>query len=118
MIKGRAVTKEQKRWHDLLVNEVGCIACIGHGRINHHCSIHHCDGRTKPHAHWYVLPLCGLHHQTGPEGVAFHVNKFRFERRYGTQAELLQKCAMLLARGGHDIPAGFLAWLDGSEIEA
>lgn len=119
MMQGRSVTKEQKRWWDMLANQVGCIACrSGHGRFNDYCSIHHVDGRTKPHAHWYVLPLCELHHQVGGEGVALHHNKARFTDRYGTEDELLQKCCLVLAEGGHDIPAGFMAWLDGSEIEA
>jgi hypothetical protein len=119
MMQSRPVTKEQKHWHDLLVNEVGCIACRHDGRgVNTYCSIHHVDGRTKRHAHWYVLPLCGPHHQTGGEGVALHHNKARFVARYGTEADLLAECAKIIATSGHEIPAGFLAWLDGPEVMA
>lgn len=115
---------EQKRWHDLLARHVGCIACrVSMGIVNTYCSIHHVDGRTKPHAHWYVLPLCAGHHQNGYggagfTGVAVHPYKARFEAEYGTQSDLLSKCASILAEEGHDIPAGFLAWLDGGEVEA
>jgi len=123
-VKGRAVTSEQKRWHDLLARQVGCIACrVSMGIVNNYCSIHHVDGRTKPHAHWYVLPLCAGHHQNGYggegfTGIAVHPYKARFETEYGAQSDLLSKCASILAEEGHDIPAGFLAWLDGSEVEA
>ena len=119
MLKGRTVTNAQKSWHDTLVRVVGCIACrVGRGEFNDFCSIHHIDGRTKPHAHWYVIPLCAPHHQTGGEGVALHHNKTRFEDRFGTQDDLLALSARIIAEAGHDIPAGFLAWLDGSEVEA
>lgn len=123
-MKGRNPTAEQKRWHDLLSRVVGCIACReGHGSFNDHCSIHHVDGRTKPHAHWYVLPLCAGHHQdgTGPQGfpgVAVHPFKARFEERYGAQSSLLSRCAQIIAEQGHDVPVGFLAWLDGAEVMA
>lgn len=123
-MKGRNPTAEQKRWHDLLVRVVGCAACrFGHDELNDHCSIHHVDGRTKPNAHWYVLPLCAGHHQngTGPTGfpgVPVHPFKAQFEQRYGTQAELLARCTKLVAGEGHDVPAGFLAWLDGPEVMA
>ncbi|MCP8465911.1 Ref family protein [Pseudomonas sp. ZM23] len=123
-MKGRNPTAEQKRWHDLLSRVVGCIACReGHGSFNDHCSIHHVDGRTKPHAHWYVLPLCAGHHQdgTGPQGfpgIAVHPFKARFEERYGAQSGLLSRCAQIIAEQGYDIPVGFLSWLDGSEVMA
>lgn len=123
-MKGRNPTAEQKRWHDLLVGVVGCIACrVEHGVLNDFCSIHHVDGRTKLHAHWYVLPLCAGHHQhgTGPDsfpGVAVHPFKAQFEARYGRQADLVGQCARIVAEAGHDIPAGFLAWLDGDEVMA
>ena len=32
--------------------------------------------------------------------------------------DLLAECAKILATEGHDIPAGFLAWLDGDEVMA
>lgn len=123
-MKGRNPSAEQKRWHDMLVSVVGCIACrVELGVVNDFCSIHHVDGRTKSHAHWYVLPLCAGHHQagTGPvnfPGVAVHPFKARFEERYGSQSDLVGQCARIIAEAGRDIPAGFLAWLDGDEVMA
>lgn len=119
MMHGRTPTQAQQRWHDLLVNGVGCIACrVSTGEFNDWCSIHHIHGRSKPHAHWSVLPLCAAHHQTGGEGVALHHNKARFEDRFGTQSELLERCMRILVDAGYDIPPGFLAWHDGEGIEA
>ncbi|MFV9491916.1 Ref family recombination enhancement nuclease [Pseudomonas aeruginosa] len=85
---------------------MGCIACrVSMGIVNTYCSIHHVDGRTKPHAHWYVLPLCAGHHQNGYggagfTGVAVHPYKARFEAEYGTQSDLLSKCARSWRRRG------------------
>lgn len=89
MIKGRSVTAAQKKFHGLLAG-LGCVACYKMGIFNSNVSIHHIDGRTKPWAHWYVLPLCGSHHQDmGIPGVyPVHPYKARFESEYGTQKEL------------------------------
>lgn len=56
-MKGAAPTAEQKRVHGRLAS-LGCIACRLDGRHQPVVSIHHIDGRTKPKAHWEVLPLC------------------------------------------------------------
>ena len=92
-------THELKYWNRLS-EEVGCIACHLDGHVNHHVSIHHCDGRTRPGAHGKVLPLCAGHHQDGTGNdkslVAIHPYKARFEARYGTQAELMALCRELL----------------------
>lgn len=87
--------------HDRLANEIGCIACIKDGNRNTYVSIHHIDGRTKPSCHQLVLPLCAGHHQdkTGEDKtlLAVHPWKKRFEKRYGTQLQLLAECMALLA---------------------
>lgn len=101
------VSAEAKRFHDLLARVVGCAACrFGHGRLNDFVSIHHCDGRTKADAHYFVLPLCAPHHQTGVGGVwSVHPWKKRFEEKYGTQEELLGSCIRVLEQAGHEVPA-------------
>ncbi|MFT8276120.1 Ref family recombination enhancement nuclease [Kerstersia gyiorum] len=96
-MKGAAPTAEQKRFHDRLAC-LGCIACRLDGMHQPVVSIHHIDGRTKPNAHWEVLPLCAGHHQDGtgaPGLIAVHPWKTRFEARYGTQYELLATCLQL-----------------------
>ncbi len=99
-MKGSNVSAVDRRLHDRMASEVGCIACRKDGRINHHVSIHHIDGRTKQHAHRNVLPLCAGHHQqnTGAQGlIAVHPYKAQFERLYGRQEHLLVECMELLS---------------------
>lgn len=97
-MKGSTRTKAEKLLHDQLA-ALGCIACRIDGVENLHVSIHHIDGRTKPGAHQRVLPLCAGHHQTGtgaPGLIAVHPWKNRFEAKYGSQIDLLQKCMELI----------------------
>lgn len=106
-VKGRAVTTAQRAYHDVLCSVVGCVACRKEGRVNTWVSVHHIDGRTKPDAHWLVLPLCAGHHQPGtgaPGLIAVHGSKRQFEALYGTQMELLAWCVELLDGLGYDVP--------------
>ncbi len=100
-----APTKAEKHYWNQ-VAELGCIACLQDGYRNPIVSIHHCDGRTKPYAHLKVLGLCAGHHQRGantncPTMLAIHGDKARFEAKYGTQAELMQKTADMLEKKGY-----------------
>ena len=109
-MKGRNPNTTEKAFHDLLAREIGCIACYidsGRSMRNHYCSIHHIDGRTKPLAHWMVLPLCAGHHQDGsgqPGLLAVHPWKRRFEQQYAPQLLLLIDCIEQLAAQGHELP--------------
>ena len=97
-MKGKTPTKAERQLHDQLAS-LGCIACRKDGIANHQVSIHHVDGRTKPGAHTQVLPLCAGHHQDGtgaPGLIAVHPWKARFEKRYGSQADLVAECMELL----------------------
>ena len=108
-MKGRSATVEEKRFHDLLCREIGCIACRADGRFNTWVSVHHFDGRTKPWAHWLVLPLCGSHHQDDGSGaIAVHPWKARFETKYGKQSDLLRDCITVLLEKGFAVPDGAL----------
>lgn len=105
-MKGKSVTAEQKRYHDALTS-LGCIACRLDGNHQPTVSIHHIDGRTKPHAHWLVLPLCAGHHQDGtgvPGLIAVHPWKGQFEALYGSELSLLQSSHELLRENGYAIP--------------
>lgn len=102
-MKGRPPTAEEARFMDRM-GKLPCIACLKDGWENHEISLHHIDGRTKPGAHFLVLPICAGHHQAGtgpnPMLIAVHPDKARFEARYGTQRELLAECIEML---GNDI---------------
>ena len=107
-MKGKPPSKAQGDYHDMLAQNIGCIACQKDGRFNPVVSIHHVDGRTKPDAHWLVLPLCAGHHQHGygaPGLIAVHPFKARFELAYGKQETLIRDCALQLLDMGLAVPA-------------
>ena len=81
------------------VRELGCIVCLtqGHGRSI--CDIHHILRGGRRIDEFHVLGLCAPHHRSGVNDkrcVSRHPWKAAFERRYGTEASLLQKTRELL----------------------
>lgn len=108
-MKGKSPSAAQKRFHDALCQRVGCVACLMDGRFNDYVSVHHIDGRTKPDAHWLVLPLCGPHHQDDGTAIAVHPWKTQFEELYGKQKDLLVWAIEILQDQGHVIPDAALA---------
>jgi hypothetical protein len=98
-LKGRAPTAAERAFMDR-AGQVPCMACTKDGRENRHISLHHVDGRTKPGAHFLVLPLCGPHHQpddTDPlERVSLHGAKKIFGQMYGTEQQMLAELYALL----------------------
>jgi hypothetical protein len=108
-MKGRPPTADEARFMDAIA-KLGCVACRMDGWENLEVSVHHIDGRTKPGAHYLVLPLCAGHHQAGtgtnPTLVAVHPDKARFEAQYGLQLELQVECSRLIAQNEKDIEHG------------
>lgn len=101
--KQRAVAPAEKVLWDRLAN-LGCIACMKDGFYNPHVSIHHVDGRTKPGCHLLVLPLCAPHHQDDGSGaLAVHPWKARFEKRYGSQLDLVAECMKMIGEKSEKI---------------
>lgn len=98
-LKGRPPTAEESRFMDRM-GKLPCIACRKDGWTNHKISLHHIDGRTKPGAHFLVLPLCGPHHlqdDTDPrQRISLHGRKATFRERYGAERELLAECIEIL----------------------
>ena len=91
-MKGRSPTKEEKD-HMQKVAALGCIICELYLDTSTPAMLHHVEGRTKKGCHIKVLPLCFEHHQGGnrcDKYVSRHPYKAEFERRYGTEAELLE----------------------------
>ena len=71
----------------------------------HQREIHHIDGKTKkasedyPGCHMLTIPLCYEHHREGANNdlyVSRHPFKAEFEKRYGTEMELLEKIKELV----------------------
>jgi len=95
-VKGRSPTAAEKR-HMTKVRELGCLACYNMGietPVEYTC-IHHTDGKTKPNAHFKVLPLCDLHHSRYHK-TGLHNNLNRWEAEHGTQEDLLKQVESLL----------------------
>ena len=89
---GRSKTptrEEHCRMRDL--PELGCICCaLQH--VFRMAQVHHLVEGNKRLGHLYTLALCPEHH-TGEEGLGWlsvHKNKKAFEKRFGTQRELLE----------------------------
>lgn len=102
-MKGRPPTAEEARFMDRM-GQLPCIACLKDGWTNHSISLHHIDGRTKPGAHFLVIPLCGEHHQQDDsdirQRISVHGRKATFQARYGTERELLAECVEMLNEEG------------------
>tara|TARA_A100001015_G_C15003072_1_gene719421 strand:- start:1300 stop:1623 length:324 start_codon:yes stop_codon:yes gene_type:complete len=96
-MKGRTPTKAEKDHMDR-VRDLGCIICRQQGMGRVPCEIHHVYGKTKPGAHFYVLPLCFQHHRMGSdkEPISRHPWKARFVATYGTEEHLLKLVDELL----------------------
>ncbi len=87
----RAPIKVEAQWMDAIV-EHGCIACILDGHEPRPTAVHHILRGGLRIGHLFTLPLCDPgHHQNGAQFgmVSRHPNKAEFERRYGTEMELL-----------------------------
>lgn len=105
-LAGKSVNASEKELHNKIV-AIGCIACINAGITTagdgSYVSVHHCDGRTKPHAHEHCIGLCAWHHQVAmskeqqalyPNVFPIHANlgkggKVAWEKVNGTQEELI-----------------------------
>jgi len=99
-VKGRNPTAEEKR-HMAKVSSIGCIACLnmGYNTPPEYTLIHHCEGKTKPDAHFKVLPLCDRHHSRYYK-TGLHYNKRQWEKEHGTERELMEQVRDILERIG------------------
>jgi len=89
-VKGRTPTAAEKRWMSAIA-QLPCIVCTNERLGATPPAIHHINGKTKPDAHFQTIPICPIHHQTGGYGVALHAGRAEWEKRYGTQDELLRQ---------------------------
>ncbi len=83
------------RQHLDKVAQLGCIVCRQLGvEPEIPSGIHHIRtgyGRGQRAPHTETLPLCGFHHQTGGYGHAYHAGPAEWEKRYGTELQLLEQ---------------------------
>lgn len=92
------MTREESSYVERVV-ELGCIVCRNLGYGISPAQAHHPRrgvGMGQRSSHFDVIPLCPMHHQHGGWGVALHAGIQEFERRYGTEQELLQQTQKLL----------------------
>jgi hypothetical protein len=93
----------RKARFDRLV-EIGCIACLRDPDLGfwvepeiHHLKGHPYSSMGKRAADEYTIPLCAIHHRHGAWGhPGYHQSPRAFERKYGTQAELLAAVEAML----------------------
>ncbi len=81
------------------ISELGCIVCRMTMSVTSPSEVHHLYGKTKPDSHLFSIPLCYLHHRAGEDNdlvTSRHPHKRRFEARYGTEEELLQRTRELI----------------------
>jgi hypothetical protein len=92
------VNKDEKNHYDKL-SQLGCIVCRKEGwgysppHIHH---IRHGVGLSQ-RSHWSLaIPLCPNHHQNGGYGIALHAGQKEFERKFGSESELLRQTLTVL----------------------
>jgi hypothetical protein len=91
------VNKALKAHYDA-VAALGCIVCANMNMGHTPAQIHHPWGRKGDNER-KVIPLCYSHHQSGVNTVMYvsvHPHKKEWERRYGTEKELLAQFESLL----------------------
>lgn len=97
-MKGKAANNQEKAWMSAIC-ELGCICCRNELGIFSPAMPHHLEGKTKEGAHYKTIPLCFQHHQSGKNDaqcVSVHPYKAQFEKRYGSQEDLLQQVQELV----------------------
>ena len=92
------MNKDERKHYEKLF-KIGCIVCrnLGFGYSApyiHH--IRHGAGMGRK-SHWSLaIPLCPNHHQNGGYGIALHSGQRTFEKKYGTESELLHQTLTIL----------------------
>ncbi len=91
--------KAAEKAHLAAVVELGCIVCTMRGFPNTPAEIHHLRdgmGAGQRNDNYHVIPLCAIHHRTGPHGTAFHAGDKTWQAEFGTESELLERVTAML----------------------
>ena len=74
------------------IGEMPCYACFQDGKGEVPSEVHHIRKHTgmglRP-SHFDTIPLCSGCHRTNK--ISVHLGKREFEKRYGTEQEILEK---------------------------
>ena len=89
----------EERAHMGRVADLGCIVCRNEGAGFVRACVHHLKtgmGMGQRASNFQTIPLCRVHHQDGPFGVAFHAGSREWQKNHGTETELLAQVKALL----------------------
>lgn len=86
-------TLEEKNWIEKVIS-IGCIICRMPCEIHH---LRHGMGIGQRNNHLNSIGLCPSHHRIGGYGIAFHAGKKAFEKKFGTETELLEKTKKIIS---------------------
>lgn len=81
------------------VAALGCIACRKLGYMDTPAEVHHIRtgmGMGQRNSHYNTLPLCAHHHRHGKDAI--HQSRALFEKKFGTEMELLEEVNELIKR--------------------
>lgn len=73
--------------------ELGCIVCRNWLEVFSPAEIHHIRARGsmgRKAKDTETIPLCPMHHRTGPYGVAYHAGRVAFEDSFAAEERLLE----------------------------
>lgn len=90
---GKSKTKAERERMDVVAASF-CIVCRNEGLGDSPAELHHprfLAGGGQRASHLDVIALCPMHHRLGGYGVAFHAGPVAWEKKYGTEAELLEQ---------------------------
>tara|TARA_A100001011_G_C14055605_1_gene733841 strand:+ start:327 stop:656 length:330 start_codon:yes stop_codon:yes gene_type:complete len=93
LAKKKVKTKAEKKRLQTIA-EMPCYACFQDGvetqsEVHHIRSLKRGSGMGLRPSHFDTIPLCSGHHRTNK--ISVHLGKIEFEKRYGTQLEILEK---------------------------
>jgi hypothetical protein len=92
--RARKRATKAEREHMGVVAGLYCIVCRNLRLGESPAEVHHVRylaGGGQRSSNLDTIPLCPRHHRIGGWGVAYHAGPEEFERRYGTEAELLEQ---------------------------
>ena len=97
MEKKKVATKKEKEWMSK-VQALDCLICSSPANIHHIRPKGTGIGRRS--SHYETIPLCHFHHQGQ---FSIHNNKKAFEKKYGTEKELLEIVKRRLSGNSEEI---------------